>query len=102
MNVEERYQIHDFVIVTYEGEYFPGQVKNIRENTDCGVGMEYLVSAMTMSGPNGWRWPTVEDVIWYDKCSVLEKIPPPSVTNSRGVCTVQSIDKYRNSRTQIN
>lgn len=57
--------------------------------------MNYLVTVMTMSGPNGWRWPDQEDKIWYVEGQIVERISPPSTTNSRGVCTVQAKLKYR-------
>lgn len=57
------------MIVQYEGEFFPGQILNIREIEGKN---EYYVSVMTMSGPNGWRWPEKSDVIWYEQ--VLCKI----------------------------
>lgn len=84
---EQTYGIKDFVIVYYEGEYFPGQIQDKRENDDKTAN-EYLVSVMTMSGPNGWRWPETKDKIWYVEGQVLERISPPSTTNSRGVCNV--------------
>lgn len=91
---EEKFKADDFVIVFYEGEFFPGQIIQKREN-DEQTGQEYQVSVMAMSGPTGWRWPEVEDKIWYTEGQVLEKITPPSVTNSRGICSVPAIQKYR-------
>lgn len=47
-----------FVIVTYEGEYFPGKI----ENTDRE---RYEISTMTLSTKNSFRWPERVDKIWY-------------------------------------
>lgn len=93
-NIEQKYGINDFVIVNYEEEYFPGQIKDLRENENK-TGNEYQVTVMIMSGPNGWRWPEIEDKIWYVESQMVERIIPPTTTNSRGVCTVPAIFKYR-------
>lgn len=55
---EDLYKIGDFVIVKYEGEYFPG----IINDTNIGTA---LVSVMTMSGPVNWKWPEADDELWY-------------------------------------
>lgn len=81
------------MIVQYEGEFFPGQILNIREIEGKN---EYYVSVMTMSGPNGWRWPEKSDVIWYEQ--VLCKINTPTPINVRGICEVPELNKYRTQR----
>lgn len=90
----QEYGINDFVIVNYEEEYFPGQIKDLRINEEK-TQKEYQVTVMQMSGPNGWRWPECEDKIWYVEAQMVEKISPPSSSNSRGVCAVPAIFKYR-------
>lgn len=77
----QSYGLDEFVIVYYEGEYFPGQIKDVRENDD--------------KTGNEWRWPDQVDKIWYVEGQIVERISPPSTTNSRGVCTIQAISKYR-------
>lgn len=85
--MEELYKIGDFVIVQYEGEYFPGVVNDTNLTSA-------LVSVMTMSG-SGWKWPNEDDEIWYKFIDVMQLIKPPEVSNSRGICLVPEISKYR-------
>lgn len=59
-----------YVIVEYEEEYFPGMVKQRK----CRP-TKLEVSTMNMcAGANGlnWKWPEVEDKIWYFKSQVQE------------------------------
>nr|XP_018911236.1 PREDICTED: actin-binding protein F-like isoform X1 [Bemisia tabaci] len=77
-----------YVIFVYEGEYFPGV---ILETTQTGA----KVSAMTMAGPDGWRWPEKEDTFHYDLTDIKEVIEPPTIRNSRGVSCVPEMRKYR-------
>lgn len=86
-DLEELYKIGDFVIVQYEGEYFPGVVNDTNLTSA-------LVSVMTMSG-SGWKWPNEDDEIWYKFNDVMQLIKPPEVSNSRGICLVPEISKYR-------
>lgn len=46
-----------YVIIKYEGEFFPGIVENIDE---CG----FEISTMTFSTGNTFRWPEKIDKIW--------------------------------------
>lgn len=62
----------DYVIVRYEGAYFPGTV----ENTDGDL---YEISTMTFSTGNTFRWPEQCDKIWYQKDAVEEKIAVPTL-----------------------
>lgn len=87
---------HTHVIVEYEQEYFPGLVKQRK-------GQRLEVSTMNMcAGVNGlnWKWPEVEDKIWYFKSQIEEIIQPPqlvSATSSRlsGVYFVPEMEKYK-------
>ena len=44
-----------FVIVQYEGSYFPGNVVTLGKNS-------VTVSCMVKSGITTWKWPATEDV----------------------------------------
>ena len=66
----------DYVIVTYEEEYFPGEIKKIQAN-------KAYICTMKISGLNIWKWPKVADEIWYDFEEVIQKIPPPREINNR-------------------
>lgn len=43
----------DIVVVVYEGEYFPGQINEVKMENDLSL---YKVQCMQKSGPN-WKWP---------------------------------------------
>lgn len=86
-DLEDEYNIGDFVIVKYEDEFFPGVINDTSPTST-------LVSVMSMSG-SGWKWPDVEDEIWYTYENVIQLIKPPEVSNSRGICCVPEIQKYR-------
>lgn len=82
-------EIGDFVVVEYEGEYFPGNV----EDTN---GQDYKVGTMCISGVCGWKWPEKPDYCWYKLESIKEIIPAPSlIMNIRGVVQMPEIEKWR-------
>lgn len=79
-------EIADFVIVEYEGEYFP---VNVAEDTN---GQDNKVGTMCISGVCGWKWPEKPDYCWYKLESIKEIIPAPSlIMNTRGVVQVPEI-----------
>ena len=68
-NIEvQKCGINNFVIVNYEGEYFPGQIKCLLEN-DGNIVVDYKFTVMAMSQPEGWWWPELEERfgIWLNK-----------------------------------
>lgn len=69
-----------WVVVTYEGKTYPGEVvRVITPNT-------FEVSVMVETGVTGqYKWPEPMDSICYNKHEVLRIISPPVVVNSRGV-----------------
>lgn len=87
LEVTQKPKKGDYVIVRYEGEYFPGTV----ENTDGDL---YEISTMTFSAGNTFRWPERCDTIWYQKDAIEEKIAVPTLANSRGFYRVPEMDKF--------
>lgn len=91
MNAENlNYLRGEYVIVQYEGEFYPGAVvesdsKNVK------------VKTMTMS-VNNWRWPDKEDLCDYAIDDVICKIPIPELINSRGIYSVPRINDLRNKK----
>ncbi|KAB0804746.1 hypothetical protein PPYR_01716 [Photinus pyralis] len=77
----------DYVVVKYDGKYFPGKVIETRNE-------EYFVSAMVQCGRRGWRWPDIEDQIWYDEQDVVMIIEPPKPKNSRGIFFVEEMKNF--------
>ena len=76
-----------FVIVQYEGSYFPGKVVTLGKNS-------VTVSCMVKSGITTWRWPDREDVHKYHSKDVVKQIAPPSKCNSRGSYSVPEAEEY--------
>lgn len=76
-----------YVIIKYEGEYFPGLIKNIDDS-------RYEISTMVLSKGNTFRWPETPDQIWYGKEAIIEKIKEPQILNKRGFYKVPEMNKY--------
>ena len=76
-----------FVIVQYEGSYFPGKVVTLGKNS-------VTVSCMVKSGITTWRWPDREDFHKYHSKDVVKQIAPPSKCNSRGSYSVPEAEEY--------
>ncbi|CAG4937274.1 unnamed protein product [Parnassius apollo] len=76
-----------YVIVTYEGEYFPGKI----EDKDRGM---YEISTMVLSTGNTFRWPDRADKIWYKLSDIIERIRPPIKQNNRGFFKVAEMNKF--------
>lgn len=76
-----------YVIVDYEEEFFPGVVTKV---TDKGA----KVKVMSMVG-NNWRWPDIDDVLFYPFEDIKCRIKDPQLLNSRGIYHVPEIFKFR-------
>jgi hypothetical protein len=72
--------VGDWVVVTYDGQRYPGEVVEILDGF-------YKVNAMRPFGPHGWIWPKKRDCILYDPKNVVALIEPPIVAGSRGQFT---------------
>ena len=70
----------DWCLVQYEGEEFPGEVRDVLE------GSEYKVSVMHPAG-GCFKWPNEVDCIVYPKTSILRKVAPPIPVGTRGQFT---------------
>lgn len=81
------YAIEDFFVFKYEKNYFPGQILKISRST-------FLIKSLENSGLYQWKWPFKEDVMWYPKIDIMEKIGPP-VFSKRGLCTITVMEKYK-------
>lgn len=76
-----------FIIVKYEGEYYPGKVDMDEDEKSDTV----FVSVMEKSGLNNWKWPNKPDKLWYDKEDVAKIISSPKLINKRGVYKVDEM-----------
>lgn len=80
----DKIEIEDYVVVRYEGKFYPGQVREFREEN-------VLVSCMEQSGKKYWKWPAMPDEIWYFRNDILKKIEPANIipVSHRGVFQVE-------------
>lgn len=76
-----------YVIIKYEGEYFPGKI----EKKEGGL---YEISTMVLSTGNTFRWPERPDKIWYTIRDIVEIITPPVKHNNRGFFKIAEMEKF--------
>lgn len=50
---------------------------------------------MQPSGLN-WKWPSPDDILWYDEKDIVQKIEEPKIVNKRGVYCVNEITLKKN------
>lgn len=79
--------VNSYVIIVYEEEYFPGVVL---EKKDNGAN----VKVMAMAGPDTWKWPEKDDILFYVNEDILAVIDPPELKNTRGHYYVPEIIKF--------
>lgn len=86
-NKNRKFSIGNFVIIKYEGEYFPGKIESLRKN-------EYEISTMTLTAGNSFKWPNPPDKIFYKLKEIMEVIKEPICLNKRGFYRIPEMDKY--------
>lgn len=74
---EPSLHVGEWVLVKYDDLVFPGEIKLVE-------GEEVKVTVMIPSGSRYFKWPTVEDAIFYKTENVIRKLHPPTLKSSRG------------------
>lgn len=69
-------ELRDWVVVSYESTHYPGCITQI-------IREEIEVSVMHRAEGH-FKWPKVEDKIFYSKQNILKKISPPIPIGNRG------------------
>jgi len=69
--------VGDWYAVNYDGVKFPGEV------TAIGVEGDFRVSVMQPAGKRYWKWPGVEDNIYYARDNMIKKLDKPEIANNR-------------------
>jgi hypothetical protein len=59
--------------------------------------IDVRMKAMTKSGVNFWKWPNINDEIWYTKENILRKIKAPLQITRRGIYHVPEIESYEDA-----
>lgn len=80
---EVKKEIGEYVIFTYEGEYFPGKIISLYED-----GAE--ISAMQRS-LKSWKWPDKPDIHKYDWEDVIGHCKEPKLVSKRGFFNVPEL-----------
>lgn len=78
-------KVGEYVIFTYEEEFFPGRIISFDEH-------EVTISSMQKS-LKSWKWPPHEDVHKYDWEDVMGRINPPKLISKRGFFEIPEL-KY--------
>ena len=80
-----------YVIVDYEGSFFPGMVTEIK---DANVKVSCMVPALSKMRKTFWKWPEIEDTCWYTIDKMIEKIQTPVLVGNRGKYQVDEAEKF--------
>lgn len=75
--------VGDWVLVSYEGHNYPGEVTLVLES-------DVRVNVMRKAGKN-WKWPDARDEIFYEKTQVVKRLATPIVAGSRGQFSFEGI-----------
>lgn len=86
--------MNSYVIVKYEGEFFPGVIEDVKYPESEVEEREFSVSTMIMSGHH-WKWPDRKDTCWYKETDIAQKIDVPVLVNTRGTFAVPSVAKWQ-------
>ena len=76
-----------YVIVNYEGSFFPGMVTKVNKGS-------FEVSCMVKCGIRQWKFPDVPDVCKYEPNQIVEIIKAPTILNSRNVMRCVEVEKF--------
>ena len=76
-----------YVIVNYEGSFFPGLVVGIKRTY-------FEVSCLVKVGPKQWRFPEKPDICDYIGEDIKEVIKTPLILNNRNIMRVPEVEKY--------
>ena len=70
-----RLSVNQWVVVTYNAQWYPGKIVEVQENG-------YIISAMESLGAQQWRWPLRPDVLFYER-SQMSACADPTMVGSR-------------------
>ncbi|KAF2903629.1 hypothetical protein ILUMI_02561 [Ignelater luminosus] len=55
---------------------------------------EYSVTVMAKSGLLQWKWPENEDIMWYPKEDIVQKIEEPGLKNNSELYVIPEMKKF--------
>lgn len=80
-------QIGAFVVVKYEGKFYPGVIENFDEQ---GAN----ISAMVKTPKCNWKWLNSKDELFYEWHDIHGGINPPKILNRRGLFGVSELISF--------
>ena len=78
--------IGDFIIVKYEGTFYPGEVLHLVPNQST------TVSTMERSGSKFWKWPAKQDVLDYPLHDIKWVIKPQTIVSNCDTFSVPELE----------
>lgn len=84
--LEQNLKENSYVIVKYEGKYYPGKILEMKDDL-------YKISTMAKT-LNHWKWPEKEDILFYDKEDIVKVIVSPKKLTSRRTFSVPEITDF--------
>lgn len=85
--ITEELKVGDYVIVDFQGDQYPGVIKNKETN-------KYFVSVMHSASKyhsSKWKWPDHVDELWYEREEIVQKITEPKISNKRGIYDIPEL-----------
>lgn len=79
-------EVGEFVVVKYEGSYFPGTIIETTKE-------EAKVSTMQKS-LKSWKWPEIPEVTAYTWTDIVEHIKPPKCISKKGFYSIPAMSKF--------
>ncbi|XP_018564888.1 laminin subunit alpha-1-like [Anoplophora glabripennis] len=61
----------NFVLFLYENQVYPGQVIQIKLKENKKT---FKIKSLEKSGLHQWKWPSSEDVLWYEPKDIIEQL----------------------------
>lgn len=78
----------DFVVVTYDGKYYPGLVTRLANRDELGPTIDCMCKTK-----KSWKWPEKKDILVYEWADIKKKINPPKLMK-RGHFNVPEMADY--------
>lgn len=84
MDENVRKEVNEFVLFSYEGELFPGQIIHVHDN---GA----RIKSMQKCG-KAWKWPDHIDIMFYQWSDVKATIKPIKISSRRDIYKIPELD----------
>ncbi|KAL5007356.1 hypothetical protein ScPMuIL_016162 [Solemya velum] len=86
LDVEDKYQIGDWLVVQCGSAAYPGEITTMVEEEP-----KLKVKVMHRSGTTEWKWPDKPDEVFYFERNVIQKISPPVPSGKENIQGARSV-----------